>query len=31
MRENFIKVLKFEIFYKIITIIILLPFLNKVL
>lgn len=31
MKENFIKVLKFEIFYKIMTIIILLPFLNKVL
>lgn len=31
MKDNFIKILKFEIFYKIITIIILLPFLNKVL
>ncbi|WP_305118438.1 glycerophosphodiester phosphodiesterase family protein [Thomasclavelia cocleata] len=31
MKNNFIKILKFEIFYKIITIIILLPFLNKVL
>ena len=31
MRENFIKVLKFEIFYKMIIIIVLLPFLNKIL
>lgn len=31
MKDNFIKILKFEIFYKIITIIILLPFLDKVL
>lgn len=31
MKDNFIKILKFEIFYKMITIIILLPFLNKVI
>lgn len=31
MKDNFIKILKFEIFYKMITIIILLPFLDKVL